>query len=85
MNREKATFAVLDLFLRDLGFACVPDAKGFAFQHKRSGAVIFMRKFTADEELTPTDLAIVRHHLDWYGIMTHAEFERRLHGGLLVV
>jgi hypothetical protein len=85
MNHDKVTFAVLDRFLRDLGFACVADGRGFAFHHKPSGAVIFLRKFTADEELSPTDLAIVRHHLDWYGLMTHAEFERRLHGGLLVV
>jgi hypothetical protein len=85
MNRDKVTFAVIDRFLRDLGFACVPDAKGFAFHHKPTGAVIFMRKFAVDEELSPTDLAIVRHHLDWYGLMTQAEFERRLHSGLLVV
>jgi hypothetical protein len=78
MKDELVTFAVLDRFLNGIGFERLSIPKGYAFSHKPSGCVIFLRRYKENEEVSPTDLTVVRRYLDEFGLMERSDFDRRV-------
>ena len=70
MSEDVITFATqLEDFLQGLGFKRTSIPKGLAFFHEPSGALIVLRHHQPGEGVGPTDLTIVRHHLDHSGLM----------------
>jgi hypothetical protein len=72
-------FAALKGLLEQLGLQAqaVPGSH-VAFKHAASGALIVLRFYQEDEELSPTDLAVARRVLDEFGVLARDEFDAAL-------
>jgi hypothetical protein len=73
------TFTHLEQFLRGLGFQvnAVPKSH-VAFEHSPTGALILLRPYRAEEDVSPRDLALVRRVLDENGIVDRERFDSLL-------
>jgi predicted RNA binding protein YcfA (HicA-like mRNA interferase family) len=76
---KPTTFAHLQGFLQGLGFQSklIPGSHLY-FQHPECGALIVLRLYRSEEEVSITDLALVRRVLDDYGIVDRERFDQLL-------
>jgi len=84
MTNQTLPFSALERFLFGLGFKRTSIPNGYAFFHEPSGALIVLRHQEPHEEVSPASLAIVRHHLDGFGIMDRAAFDELIGNRSLV-
>jgi hypothetical protein len=81
MQRSDVTCGQLDRVLRSLGFSCRLDEReppGRIYEHKRSGALVFLPTFPDEDGVLDYHLATVRTTLDGFGISDPTAFDARL-------
>ncbi len=81
MKRTKVTYGQLDKVLRSLGFACRPttdDPPGRTYEHKKSGAVIMLPEFPANDRVYEHHLIIARAELEHFGLAEPSVFAAKL-------
>jgi hypothetical protein len=81
VNRTDVTYGQLDKVLRALGFSCRVDAQEpptRVYEHKSSGAVVFLPTFPEDDLVLEYHLVGVRTTLDGFGIADPTAFASKL-------
>jgi hypothetical protein len=71
MKRTEVTYGQLDKALRSLGFSCRVDTREpptRVYEHKQSGALIFLPTFPEDDRVLDYHLVGVRTTLDGFGV-----------------
>lgn len=76
---SEITYARLDEVLRSLGFSvCVAQGKARVYEHKPTGALVYLPDLQLSNPVLPRHLAVARTILDCYGIATPIDFETSL-------
>lgn len=76
--RASPKFREVRQLLEELGFTFVEKPKWLAFQHPASDTLIVLRKYRANEIVSPKDLAVTGTMLDQRGLMATRAFEKAL-------
>lgn len=77
MNKN-VRFSELRQLLEGLGFTCFQKPKWVAFEHAASDTLIVLRKYRANEVVSPTDLAAASTMLDQRGLLEAETFKKAL-------
>ena len=72
-------FADLCELLDELGFSPTMQPIHIVFEHPASDTLLVLRRYRADELVTPANLTAVRKLLDERGLLPADEFDSRLH------
>ncbi|HEV3444606.1 MAG TPA: hypothetical protein VG099_08195 [Gemmataceae bacterium] len=81
MQRTEFTYGQLDKLLRSLGFSCRVDPSEpptRVYEHKQSGARVFLPTFPEDERVLEYHLVGVRTTLDGFNIVDATAFAKKL-------
>jgi hypothetical protein len=85
MTESPITFAVLDQFLRGLGFVQAPIPQGIGYRHAATDLIILLPAHAETDAVGPRHLTIVRKYLDEYGLVPRADFDRRVRAQAVAV
>lgn len=75
MKTSSITFAELRHLLLDLHFTETQGDNYWRFEHPDSDAVFLFRHYAPDQMVVQHDIASVRMHLDWRGLLSAAAFD----------
>jgi hypothetical protein len=81
MKRSEVTSGQLEKVLRSLGFSCRPSRNapsGRVYEHKKTGALIWLPAFAEREKVFEHHLLSVRAELDHFGIADPTTFAAKL-------
>jgi hypothetical protein len=74
MIEHRVSFEQLRQLLVGLDFTAVRKDKGWRFEHADSDTVFLFRPYQASETVNAADLATVRTHLEWRGLLSPDAF-----------